>query len=66
MPLPDLLALRLLRTGAHGRVEAPEEPPLAEHRAPLEGVAEEIEAGVLEVSSAFAVLAVDDPRLVGV
>src|ERR1700736_1871029 len=66
MPRPDLLAFRLLRLVAHGRKEAREEPPLSMCSASPEGVAEEVEAGVLRVPSAVRVFAVHDLRLVGV
>src|SRR5258708_11744966 len=66
VPGPDLLADRLGRLGAHGRVEAHEQALPAEYRAPPEGVAEEIEADMLRVSPAFRVFAVHDLRLVGV
>src|SRR5665213_2079786 len=65
-PVPDLLVDRLGRIGTDGRIEAHEEPLLAEHRAPPEGVAEEVEAGVLEVPSAPRVLAEHELRLCGV
>ena len=66
VPVPDLLAFRLLRLAADGRVEASEiaSRPLGE--AAPEGVAEEIEAGVLEISLAVRVFAVHDLRLRGV
>ena len=66
VPVPDLLAFRLFRRGADGRVEAGEVPVLPFGQAAPEGVAEEVEAGVLEVSRAVSVLAVRDLRLRGV
>ena len=66
MPGPDLLTDRLRRFGTHGRVEADEQASCAEHRATPEGVAEEVEAGVLGTSPAVRVLAVHDLRLTGV
>jgi len=66
VPGPDLLADRLGRLGAHGRVEAYKEAPSAEHRAAPEGVAEEVEADMLRVPPAVRVFAVHDLRLVGV
>ena len=65
MPVPNLLAFRLDCALAHRRVEADKEPPLCEHTAPLEVVAEESEAGVLRLTSTHIILAVDDLRLVG-
>jgi hypothetical protein len=56
VPVPDLLAFRFLRLAADGRVEAGEVPLLPFGQAAPEGVAEEIEAGVLEVSRRFASL----------
>jgi hypothetical protein len=66
VPVPDLLVHRLSRFPADGRVEAHEVAPWSLDPAAPEGVAEEVEAGVLEVPPAAAVFAVDDPRLVGV
>src|SRR6516164_6948252 len=60
VPVPDLLAFRLLRLAADSRVEAGEVPLLPLGQAAPEGIAEEIEAGVLEVSPAVRVLAVHD------
>ncbi len=65
VPGPDLLADRLGRFGAHGRVEAYEQASFAEHRATPEGVAEEVEADMLRVPSACRAFAVHDLRLVG-
>src|ERR1019366_9839497 len=63
VPVPDLLALRLHRLIAHGRKEAHKEaPPTTDDTAP-EGVAEEVEDGVLRLLSAVCVPAVHDPRL---
>ncbi len=53
VPGPDLLADRLGRLRAHGRVEAYVQTSFAEHRAAPEGVAEEVEADVLRFPSAF-------------
>src|SRR5260370_26395634 len=63
VPGPDLLAFRLLRLAADGRGEASEIASAAFVQAAPEGIAEEIEAGVLEVSPAVRVLAVHDLRL---
>ena len=65
VPVPDLLANRLPRLLAHGRRKAHKEPSSSFRPASPEGIAEEVEAGVLEVPPAAAVLAVDDLRLVG-
>src|SRR5882672_8237705 len=65
VPVPDLLVHRFSRFPAEGRVEAHEVAPWPRDPACPEGVAEEVEAGVLEVPPAAAVFAVDDPRLVG-
>src|SRR5262249_26997017 len=64
-PGPDLLAFRLLRLAADGRGEASEIASWPLGKAAPEGVAEEVEAGVLEVSPAVRVLAVHDLRLHG-
>ena len=56
VPVPDLLAFRLLRVGADGRVEASEIASWSLGQAAPEGVAEEIEAGVPEVPRRFASL----------
>src|SRR5215475_15579906 len=63
VPVPDLLAFRLLRLAADGRVEASEiaSRPLGETSP--EGAAKEIEAGVLEVSLAVRVCEGHDLRL---
>src|SRR5436190_7206182 len=60
VPVPDLLAFRLLRRGTDGRGEASELASAALGQAAPEGVAEEIEAGVPEVPPAVRVLAVRD------
>jgi len=65
VPVPYLLAFRLLRLTADGRVEAGEVAVLPFGQAAPEGLAEEIEAGVLEVSPAVRVLAEHDLRLRG-
>ena len=65
VPCPDLLADRLGRLGTDCRGEAHEVAPPAFGQAPPEGVAEEIEAGVLEVPPAVRVFAVHDLRLHG-
>ena len=56
VPVPDLLAFRLLRRGADGRGEAREIASAALGQAAPEGIAEEIEAGVPEVPRRFASL----------
>jgi hypothetical protein len=56
VPDPDLLAFRLPRLGADGRGEASEIASWPLGQATPEGVAEEIEAGVLEVPRRFASL----------
>src|SRR5580700_5522249 len=66
VPVPDLLAFRFLRRGADSRGKASEIASWPLGQAAPEGVAEEIEAGVLEVSPAVRVLAVHDLRLPGV
>ncbi|MFT7648732.1 MAG: hypothetical protein ACI8Y4_003484 [Candidatus Poriferisodalaceae bacterium] len=66
VPVPDLLADRFVRLGAHGWCEAHEEPVPATDQATPEGVAEKAEAGVRRVASAIRVFAVHDLRLVGV
>src|SRR5713226_1360432 len=58
VPGPDLTAFRFLRAGADGRVEAGEISALAQGLARPEGIAKEIEAGVLVISPAVRVLAV--------
>jgi hypothetical protein len=63
VPVPDLLALRLLCAGAHSRRETHEESSSAARSARPKGIAKKIEAGVLRLSPAVAVLAVDDLRL---
>src|SRR6266568_2017117 len=63
VPGPDLTAFRFLRAGADGRVEAGEISALAQGFARPEGIAKEIEAGVLVISPAVRVLAVHDLRL---
>ena len=65
MPVPDLLAFRLLRLAADGRVEASEIASRPLGKAAPEGVAQEIEAGLPEVSPAVRVLAEHDLRLHG-
>ena len=66
VPVPDLLVHRFSCLAADHRVEAHEVAPWPLDPACPEGVAEEVEAGVLEVPQAAAVFAVDDLRLVGV
>ena len=66
VPGPDLSALRFLGRAAHGRYEAHEEPSPAPDQPTPEGVAQEVEAGVLRFASAIRVLAVHDLRLRGV
>src|SRR3954453_3584300 len=66
VPGPDLLTLRLLRLTAHRWKEAHEEAFPSTSQATPEGIAEEIEAGVLPVPSAVRVFAVHDLRLVRV
>ena len=66
MPVPDLLAFRLLRLAADGRGETSEIASPATGQAAPEGIAEEVEAGVPGVSPAVRVLAVHDLRLHGV
>src|SRR5436190_9394521 len=66
MPGPDLAAFRLSRLAADGRGEAGEVASRAAGKAPPEGVAEEVEAGVLEAAWAVRVFAVHDLRLRGV
>ena len=56
VPGPDLQTFRLQSLGAYGRREAHEEAPSAPHEAPPEGVAEEVKAGALRVTSAVRVL----------
>src|SRR5580704_1942265 len=65
VPVPDLLAFRLLRLAADRRGKASEIASSPLGQATPEGVAEEIEAGVLEVPPAVRVLAVHDLRLHG-
>src|SRR5439155_12310229 len=65
VPVPDLFVDRLSCLAAHGRVEADEVAVLPLDHATPEGVAEEVEAGVLVVPSALRVFAVHDLRLVG-
>jgi hypothetical protein len=67
VPGSDLLADRLLRLGADSRREAHEQASRALGQAAPEGIAQEVEAGVLRVSSwATRVFAVRDLRLLGV
>ena len=66
VPVPDLLAFRFLRLGAHGRGEAHEVASWATGQAAPEGVAEEIEAGVLRIPASARILAVNDLGLLGV
>src|SRR6266566_2420592 len=66
VPGPDLAAFRLLRLAADGRGEASEIASAATGKTAPEGVAQEVEAGVLEVAWAVRVLAVHDLRLHGV
>src|SRR5665213_2162211 len=66
VPIPDLLALRLLRRRRHRRREVRKEPPPALRPASPEGVAEEVETGVLRFPGAVRVLAVHDLCLLGV
>jgi hypothetical protein len=61
VPGPDLLPYRLACLGAHGRGEATEIASWATSKAAPEGVAEEVEAGVLVVPSAVRVFAVSSP-----
>src|SRR5580704_7199421 len=65
VPVPDLLAFRLLRLSADGRIEASEIASRPLGKTAPEGVAEEIEAGVPEVPPAVRVFAVHDLRLHG-
>src|SRR5664279_1386468 len=66
MPGPDLLADRLPRLGTDGRGEAHEEASPAFGQATPEGIAEEVEAGVLRLPTAVRVLAEHDLRLLRV
>ncbi len=66
VPSPDLHAFRLLRIVAHSRKEAYEEALPATATATPEGIAQEVEAGVLVTSSASRIFAIHDLRLVGV
>ena len=67
VPGSDLLATRLLRVGADSRREAHEQASGATGHAAPEGVAKEVETGVLRVSSlATRVFALRDLRLLGV
>lgn len=66
VPGPDLLAFPLRRLGTDGRREAHEEPLWTTGLTSLEGVAEEVEAGVLRLPRWVHVLAEHDPGLVGV
>src|SRR3954451_22703196 len=56
VPGPDLTAFCFPGRGAHGRCEAHEEPSPAPDQTTSEGVAQEVEAGVLRLASAFRVL----------
>ena len=56
VPGPDLLSYRLPRLGADGRSEAHKEASPAPRQSSPEGIAEEIEAGVLRVPRRFASL----------
>jgi len=58
VPGPDLLALRFPRLGAHGREETHEESLPTTSQATPEGIAEEIETGVLRILAPVRVLAV--------
>src|SRR4249919_834241 len=60
VPVPDLPAFRLFRLAADRRGKAGEIPSSPLGQAPPEGVAEEIEAGALEVPPAVRVFAVHD------
>src|SRR5439155_7575235 len=66
VPGPDLGTDRFSRLVADGRGEAGEVASRAFGQAAPEGVAQEVEAGVLEVPWAVRVLAVHDLRLHGV
>src|SRR5262249_52683984 len=66
VPGPDLAAFRLLRLAADGRGEAGEIASRALGKAALEGVAEEVEAGVPAAAWAVRVVAEHDLRLRGV
>src|SRR3954470_24631833 len=61
VPGPHLQAFRLLRLGAHGRLEAHEVAPSATGETTPEGVAEEVEAGVLRLPPAVRILTEHDP-----
>src|SRR5262249_53914066 len=63
VPGPDLAAFRLLRLAADGRGEAGEIASRALGKAAPEGVAQEVEAGVLQVSPAGPGLAGHHLRL---
>jgi hypothetical protein len=65
VPVPDLLADRLLRLGANGWRETHKVPVPTPSPASPKGVAEEVETGVLRFSSTIRVFAVHDLRLVG-
>ena len=65
VPVPDLLSYRLPRLGAHGRIEAHKVASRTLDQACPEGIAEEIEAGVLRVPRPVRVLAKHDLRLLG-
>ena len=66
VPCPDLLADSLGRLDTDGRGEAHEVASPAFGQAPPEGVAEEVEAGVLRFPRPVRVLAEHDLRLLGV
>src|SRR3954471_14493177 len=55
VPGPDLTAFGFAGRGAHGRCEAHKEPSPAPDQPSPEGVAQEVEAGVLRLASAVRV-----------
>ena len=63
VPAPDLLALRLLRLVADGRKKVHKEPVPSTSQAAPEGIAEEVETGVLRLPGPVRVLAVHNLRL---
>src|SRR6476619_3257475 len=63
VPAPDLLTLRLLRLVAYGRKKVHKEPAPSASQATPEGIAEEVETGVLRLPKPVRVLAIHDLRL---